>query len=357
MTPIPSRWSLSAPERAVLLTLAYTDQFAYPLRLAELHHRLLGLELTAPLTQSQLLVVVAGLERRGLVIRADGFICLPGRQRTIRRRRQQADWAAQKQQQVAEVCRWASRVPWVTAVFVTGSQAVGSADQDSDLDFMIITQPRRLWLARIAISSYAQLRGKRRTWHGEEPNSWCFNLWLDQDHQTIPLSVQDSYRAYEVLQACEVWARPGQHGQFHHANRWAALFLPHGGWSPQSEATVQRPRLTATATSRLNAPHRSALAAAVTGSPAATGWGSKLWDALDWLAWRVQRWYMHRHQTTERVGRGFAFFHPRDTKRQIQRRWQRSVERCLPKAVAIQILQPYVGDTATRSVPSTHRAD
>lgn len=310
---------LSAIERAVLVTLAYTDQFDFPLTTEELVQRCLRQEIPAELTVSQLEKAIDHLQKLQLITQVDTFWVLKNRSEIVSSRRQSAAIAQRKQQELEQVTNFLQSIPWVKAVYLTGSQAMNVADSTSDLDFMLVTVPKRLWLTRIIVSCYAQWQGKRRSWNNEEPGSWCFNLWLDSEHLGVVPDKQDSYRAYEVLQAKPLWTAPGYQQLFIHKNSWIKKFFftaaVDGLFSGKPDVLPQPERLSLS-----------------------RHW----WNFLDLLAWKLQSWYMKRHQTTEHVGRGYAFFHPRDTKNLIVTGWMNSLESCLPKAQVVEILQPYV---------------
>lgn len=310
---------LSAIERAVLVTLAYTDQFDFPLTTEELFQRCLRQEISAELTESQLKTALEHLQKLRLITQLDTFWVLKNRSEIVSSRRQSAVVAQRKQQELELVTNFLQSIPWVKAIYLTGSQAMNVADSTSDLDFMLVTVPKRLWLTRIIVSCYAQWQGKRRSWNNEEPGSWCFNLWLDSGHLSVAPDKQDSYRAYEVLQAKPLWTAPGYAQLFVHKNSWIKNFFfarAVAGLLPsKTELSLQ--------------PERSSLL-------------HHWWSWLDLLAWKFQSWYMKRHQTTEHVGRGYAFFHPRDTKNLIVTGWMKSLESCLPKEQVVEILQPYV---------------
>ncbi|MBW7944434.1 hypothetical protein H3C70_03480 [Patescibacteria group bacterium] len=328
----PTSWKLMALARAVLVTLAYTDQFEFPLLADEVYRRCLSLELERKsFTKKTVDQTLTELDKRGLVERVttEGktYFCLHGRSRTVEQRLRKEAAAVVKYQEIQQFLSFARRIPWIQAVYLTGSQAMNSADPHSDIDFMIITQPGRLWLSRILVSFFAQLHGKRRSWNREEPGSWCFNLWLDTTHLAVDVSKRDSYHAYEVLQARPLWAKNDVDAVFYSDNTWINQFFY--GVPKAEKHPLTRPTFS----------------------------GNPLLTFLDWLSWTFQSWYMRRHQTTEKVGRGYAFFHPRDTGKVIAEGWLQSLERCLSKRQALEILQPYVGSPsiATSATNSTDR--
>ena len=322
MTSIPRE--LSASERSLLATIAYTDQFDHPLTRDELHQRLLygGSKKTLSNDLDTLL-------KRGLLEQEknnnaqEEYLFLKGRKDICVLRKKREVCARSKQDQVTQVVKFCQATPWISAVYLTGSQAMLSAEPESDIDFMIITQPRRLWLSRLLISIIAQLHGKRRSWNHEEPGSWCFNLWLDDQHLAVEQPKQDTYRAYELFQAKVLLDKASIHQVLQRENQWVTDILPQG--LAQAGATCLQRQIPDSFT--------------VLFSP--------LLDVIDWLMWQLQHWYMKHHQTTEKVARGFAFFHPRDTRTMIYEGWVSSLQRCLSKKEVVEILQPYVRQHST----------
>jgi hypothetical protein len=228
-------------------------------------------------------VVVVDQDMVALVGFADSF-----KQRHTREKTAQKKWS--------EVDLFLSKiqhVPWIKAVFVTGALAVNNASPNDDVDFMIVTAPQRLWLTRIVVSVIAFLSGKRRTWNGFEPNSWCFNLWLTSDSLGCFAERQSLYTAYELQQMKCVYDKDGIVDKLWHQNTWIQDFLP--SFLPASVPVTKNP----------------------TSDQAA----HPLLGILDRIVFSLQQWYMYPHQTREVVTLSQAFFHPRDTQAMVFVGW------------------------------------
>ncbi|MBI2008059.1 nucleotidyltransferase domain-containing protein [Candidatus Amesbacteria bacterium] len=175
-----------------------------------------------------------------------------------------------------------SKIKFIEAIFVTGSLAMSNCTPEADIDLMIITSPATLWLTRILV--YLSLRSLRRKPQViSAPDKICDNLYLDMRHLSI--SPPDLYRAHEVLQAKCLFDRGGVYHKFLLSNSWVEKYLP-----VAYRETLQK--------IPVNMIHNSLFIIQFI-----------LWP-LNLLAFVLQFAYMRSKMTTERVGLGYAFFHP-----------------------------------------------
>lgn len=289
---------MSVIERQIILTLAYCQQFEYPLSVRELWLRLLqpqkGVGLISAKAFSE---AVAKLVRGGLVSSQGAYLFLSGAKNLVETREKRSKTSQKKRQELSPLlwlCRW---LPWVAGVAITGSLAMNNADEKADADVMIVTENNRLWLVRPMLVLFSFLFGKRRSWNKEEENSWCLNLWLERESLAISQKQRSVYTAYEVLQADWVISKDHVAAEFYQVNAWITQYL----WTapvlsvPNSWSWVPVPILT------------------------------ELLSELNKLSYLLQRWYMSAHMTKERVTLHLAFFHPRDTRNLIVTSWRKVI--------------------------------
>ncbi|MEX0896270.1 MAG: hypothetical protein WDZ94_05080 [Patescibacteria group bacterium] len=295
--------------RQVVLAIAYSGQFDFPITSSEIWLRIdcsrLGRQLPGKsrVLFLEVLRVLKQLAADGVVKRVGKYWVLAGGARQVSLRVRRALITQSKLAELRPLLTICSILPCVDGLVVTGSAAVNNASDEHDVDLLVITKSHTLWLVRPFLLFIALLFGKRRSWNHEEPNSWCFNLWLDESDLEINHTMRTRYLAYESLQTRWLVARGDIKQRFFTANTWICHIFPR--WF--------------------------ALAAAQQADRQLWSWDWLIFAArpvvmpLHILAYVAQRWYMKTHQTREKVSYTAAFFHPRDTRGMIMDGWRRQL--------------------------------
>src|SRR5258708_2030177 len=135
-------------ERQILLTLAYTDQFQFPLASEELWERLIWSpkKLGAAPNKKAFQLLLSNLVKRKIIFCEDGFYFLTKDLSKLRRRREKI--AQEKWKEVRQFTKSVSWFPGINAIFVTGSLAMNNATENQDVDFFIVTAKNCLWVTR-----------------------------------------------------------------------------------------------------------------------------------------------------------------------------------------------------------------
>ncbi len=293
--------------RQVLLTIAYTDQFEYPLTLDEIELRFITTT-DKVITKKMIESVIKTLINQGKLEKLDNYYFLVGKKEFVALRKQRAQWSAQKQTSVQQLVAYARFIPWVRGIAVTGSLAMNNANEDSDIDFLFVTQKNRLWLSRVLVTTLTWLLGKRRAWNIEKPNSWCCNLWLEEGSLAMPEDKHSLYTAYEICQAKWVLDKGGVRLFFYRSNSWVATDIVNYLMTMIRDAQ---------GTENTSEPF--------TAAPVLRWVGRQLLTVLNFVAYSAQKLYMLPHMTRETVDLRHAFFHPRDTQQLVYTRWKHAL--------------------------------
>lgn len=211
--------SWSELERAIVMTVAYADVFDYPLTGGEIHRYLAGVaaapaEVAAALRQ--------GLLRAGTLAQVGPYVMLPGREAIVATRQRRAAVAERMWPAAVFYGRMIGRLPFVRMVAVTGALAVNNVERGADIDYLIITEPGRLWLCRAIIIGLVRLAARRG-------HILCPNYLLSE--RALALSQHSLYGAHELMQMVPITG-VACYNRMRRANAWADELLPNAAGMP-----------------------------------------------------------------------------------------------------------------------------
>lgn len=221
----PPDSALGSLERALLLTLVYSDIFDYPLSADELKRYL-----PVACRDAEFETALAVLEDEHVVNR-DGLLCLRGREGNAEKRRRRAGIAAERWAKAERFASWLRHVPFLRMVAVCGSQAVDNADVKGDIDLFLITEPGRLWVVQ---SITMTLRRLGRLRFGIEI---CPNYLVTRER--LEIEDRNLYVAREITQSVPLWGEE-DHERFLGANDWIGRFLPQARLNGHRHPTGRR---------------------------------------------------------------------------------------------------------------------
>jgi predicted nucleotidyltransferase len=282
--------SESSLRARVWLVLAYSAVFEFPLSTEEVTRRIWRFAGETFPTQAEIDIALHKLFSMGVIEKSVDLWYLVSQPQAPANRRLWTKNSQIKLQQAAPIISFLAKLPWVVGVAITGSVAVNSAKADDDVDFMIVTEPNRLWLTRLLTLIVAMKYGKRRSFAKEEPNSWCFNLWLTTNSLAVPPERRSLYTAFEVCQAEWLINR----------HQVAQQFLIDNAWVKRTLVSFSQFRQTTNVKTKQNFEPNIILISL-----------SWLLSTLNGLFFLLQIIYMAPHRTTERVHWDYAWFHPK----------------------------------------------
>ncbi len=200
--------------KEILKPIAYADVFDYPLRFEEIY-QFLEVKVESAQVQASLDQLVAD-KKLALV---DVYYSLAHKPH-LRELRQQRETEAQKLWLTAiSYGFWIASLPFVRMVAVTGSLAVNNPQEiDDDIDYLVVTEPNRLWLCRaliILMVRYAHLQGVHL----------CPNYLLTES--VLFFADQNLYTARELSQMVPLYGE-SIYRQMRQLNIWIIDYLPQG---------------------------------------------------------------------------------------------------------------------------------
>jgi hypothetical protein len=197
----------------VMETLLYFDIFSYPLKADEIY----GYLHVDGTSQNAVNALLDELVKRNRVFRFGDFYSLHADEKNIQRR-VKGNLEAEKWLVVArQRARLIACFPFVRAVLASGSLSKGYMDENSDLDFFLITKPNRLWIARTLLVLY------KRIFLSGSHKQFCVNYFVDTLH--LEIEEQNIFTATELATVIPLYNGPA-YAALLESNRWLYGFLP-----------------------------------------------------------------------------------------------------------------------------------
>ncbi|MCO6451390.1 MAG: hypothetical protein J5I90_11445 [Caldilineales bacterium] len=203
---------------AILQTVAYADVFDYPLTPDEVHRYLVGVQASLPMVQQAL----TNGQLPAKLARHDDFVMLRGREEIVAIRRERAKIAEYLWARAIRYGNIIAGLPFVRMVAITGSLAVDNAEQEGDIDYMVITAPDRLWLCRALVIALVR-------WAARQGDTVCPNYFLSE--RSLRIENPNLFVARELAQLVPL-SGFDIYRQIRDINNWSREFLPNADGPP-----------------------------------------------------------------------------------------------------------------------------
>ena len=257
---------------SIYKTLIYADIFDYPLTKEEIWRFFIC---EKPVSQKQIENMLVSFDSK------HGYFYLKKRGHIVVQRKIKERESQKKLQIVKRISSLLSIIPSVYLIGISGNLSMNNAEKKDDIDIFIITKSGVLWSTRLLIILFLRIIGKhRKKLDKHVENKICINMLIDEKAIIIPFSRRDLYTAHEVIQMKPIFVRGDSYKRFIAVNSWVRKFLPN------SIEKVMNYEL------KINEGHKKSL--------------------IEFLAKKVQFWYMKKNITSEIVSDTILAFHPRD---------------------------------------------
>jgi hypothetical protein len=187
--------------------------FSYPVTFKEL----VSFMQTHIENESLLIVDLEQLCEQKLIFNFDGYYSLKNDNILIDKRLRGNKHAEKFVKKAFKNAKLIGSFPFVRGVGISGSLSKGYMDESGDVDFFIITEPERLWIARTLLILYKKifLLNSRKY--------FCINYFIDTNHLEIP--DKNIFTATEILTLIPAY---NQHlfNSFNEKNSWTKHHLP-----------------------------------------------------------------------------------------------------------------------------------
>lgn len=207
--------------QSIFNTLAYFDLSDYPLTKEELFSFLWQ---PPAISYPDFLNDIAGLNLDSKF----GFYFLPGREKIVEERRRKLLISEQKLKIAGRAIKIIKAIPFLRAVFVCNTAGSGQANEDSDIDFFIVTEKNRIWITRFFVTLLLELFHLRRV--GKRiKNKICLSFYVTTENLDLAkwrVADDDIHFAYWLNQMLPVFDPDNYYLKFLEANSWTKTYLP-----------------------------------------------------------------------------------------------------------------------------------
>jgi hypothetical protein len=213
-------------ESAILRTLAYFDLSDFPLTKEEVFVYLVEFDKASIEDTIQTLARLVEQGRAGVRF---GYYFLAGHEASVEKRRVRVVWSDAKLYRAKKIVRYLAWIPFLKSVLVCNSVGRETATKESDIDVVIITEKKRLWIVRLIANSILRLTGSR-TYGDHEADRLCLSYFIDTDNLDLaPFRAlpEDIHGAYFIHQMVPVYDPDNWYEKLLRANRWTHHLIPH----------------------------------------------------------------------------------------------------------------------------------
>ncbi len=134
--------------------LLYYGIFDHPLTIGELF----SLFPKNSMTRLEFKEYLKKAEAAHAVTTTGGYITLPSNTKDVGLLRRRRELLAKRRMRIAIfMSRVIKRFPFVRGVFLSGDLSKGVAHPDSDIDYVVVTAPNRLWISRMLLVAFKKI--------------------------------------------------------------------------------------------------------------------------------------------------------------------------------------------------------
>ena len=196
-----------------LQCLRYFGIFKYPLTAEEVHRFNL-----APSDFELVKSALENLVKNGTINRIERFYLHENKKEWIEERNKGNQRAYKVLAKSGKYVSIIARFPFVRGIAISGSLSKFYASEKTDIDYFIITDSNRLWIARTLLHVF-----KKLTFITGHQHYFCMNYFVDTD--ALEITHQNQYSAIEVATVLSVYNSP-LIDKFRIKNDWISKFLP-----------------------------------------------------------------------------------------------------------------------------------
>ena len=206
---------------AIIRVIVFFDLFDYPLT---------AYEIKAKLNKKWALIEIIdfldqeGLEPATKLSQKNGFYFLSGREGIVAVRQKRHNYGARKIKIARRFARLLSLWPYVKMIALANSLGQNNLRVESDIDFFIISAPRRIWLTRLYCTGLAKILNRRPNAITKK-DKICLSFYATSDRlclDDLRLNGSDPYFDYWRQSLVLLYDKDKTYERFLEANKLAS---------------------------------------------------------------------------------------------------------------------------------------
>ena len=211
---------LTRLSKQIIITLAYSDVFDYPLSLEEIY-----LAINYPATKEEIKQELTHLVNKKFIFLFDNqedsktisWFSLQNNESIIIKRKIRNNNAKIFLERAKKISLTIGKMPFVRSVMISGSLSKNCIDDTSDIDYFIITAPEKVWIVHSLLVFYRKFFLKNK-------KELCCNYTID----TLSLHIKhhSQYVATEITTVLPTFGQES-YQDFIKNNDWIKNFFPH----------------------------------------------------------------------------------------------------------------------------------
>lgn len=208
-----NRKEIPCLSKSILHTLLYYDIFSYPLTPEEVYINLNTNHVSSEEVKKEL----EKLRSDGLLISRENFFMLKNDEELISKRLKGNRLAEKKLHTAFRMSGIISKFPFVRSILLSGSISKGYMENDSDIDFFIITHPDRVWLSKFLLMLF------KKVFLLNSKKNFCINYFIDTEK--LEIDEKNIFTATELTTLIPTFGSRFYH-ELYNKNIWIKGFYP-----------------------------------------------------------------------------------------------------------------------------------
>ena len=172
------------------------------------------------------------LVKKKIIHKVDDYYLFENEKEVIERRKKGNEMAKNALKKAKKMSNFISNFPFVKGVGISGSLSKGYYDKDSDIDYFIITENHRLWVARTILILF------KKIFLLNSKKYFCVNYFLSMN--SLEIKEKNRFTATELTTLIPMCGKQ-EFQKFFKENEWVSNFFPNVSISTDEINEIKKP--------------------------------------------------------------------------------------------------------------------